>query len=140
MISILFSCDTHRYLKRTIGTELFDRNDHGPVKGLVETHWGGCIEDRRSYAAYAFVLSGAPISWNTRKQRTIALSSTKAKCMALSEAVKEAVYLQNLLNEFKLRELADITILGDNIEALKLAEKPHQSNTISYEIQVLLWI
>ncbi|KAF2891638.1 hypothetical protein ILUMI_14535 [Ignelater luminosus] len=45
-----------------------------------------------------FSLSGAAISWQARKQSCISLSSTEAEYVAITDASKEAVYLQGLLN------------------------------------------
>lgn len=80
-----------RYLKGTIDLGLYYGTNTSPIKGYVDADWGGCIEDRRSYTGFAFILGGSPISWDARKQRTVALSST--------EAAKECIYLQNLFAE-----------------------------------------
>lgn len=66
--------------------------------GYVDADWGNCLIDRRSYTGTAFVLSGA-ISWESRKQRTVALSSTEAEYMGLTDAAKEAVYLIGFLKK-----------------------------------------
>ena len=48
---------------------------------------------------YFYFDTFATISWGTKKQKTVALSSTEAEYMALLEGTKEAVYLQNFLQE-----------------------------------------
>lgn len=111
-----------RYLKGTIDIGLCYDASTSPIKGYVDADWGGCIEDRRSYTGYSFILGGSPISWDARKQRTVALSSTEAEYMALTEAAKESIYLRNFLTELHLNAIADITVFGDNMGALKLAE------------------
>lgn len=58
------------------------------------------------------------------KQRTVALSSTEAEFMAMTEAVKESLYLKRLFEELGLSDLANVTIYNDNLGALKLAENP----------------
>lgn len=78
--------------------------------------------DRRSFSGYAFKMSGAAVTWRSQKQRTVAMSSTEAEYISLSEAVKEALHLRSLLIEIKLDELTDITIYVDNQGALCLAE------------------
>ncbi|GBP75030.1 Retrovirus-related Pol polyprotein from transposon TNT 1-94 [Eumeta japonica] len=69
---------------------------HALAKGFVDADWGTNTIDRRSYTGVCFTLSGCVISWETRKQKTVALSSSEAEYMAITEACKEAVYLRNL--------------------------------------------
>ncbi|XP_071581029.1 uncharacterized protein [Temnothorax nylanderi] len=74
-----------RYLKGTLDLGLVYSPDVKPLKGYVDSDWGNCPDDRRSYSGYVFALSGSPISWDARKQRTVALSSTEAEYMALTD-------------------------------------------------------
>jgi hypothetical protein len=50
----------------------------------------------------AFLISGGAVSWSSKKQSLVALSSTKAEYMAAAAATKEAVWLRTLLGEFNL--------------------------------------
>lgn len=63
------------------------------LTGFVDAGWASCLDDRKSYTGYVFMLVGGPKSWESRKQKTVALSSTEVKYMALSGSTKEAVYL-----------------------------------------------
>lgn len=71
-----------------------------------------------------FRLSGSPISWDSRKQPTVALSTTEAEYIGLTECAKEAIYLRRFLEELGFPELTDITVFNDNVGALKLAQNP----------------
>lgn len=113
-----------RYLKGTTDLSLIYCKDEEEIKGYVDADWGGCIIDRRSYTGYTFILSGASISWESRKQRTVALSSTEAEYMALTCAAKEAIHLIGFMNELGFRELAKVVIFNDNQSAEKLAANP----------------
>ena len=92
-----------------------------PLFGVVDADWSANVIDRRSYSGYAFIFGGAPISWEARKQRTVALSSTEAEYMALSEATKEALYLRDILNNIGLINEC-VTLFNDNQGAMKLAQ------------------
>jgi hypothetical protein len=81
-----------------------------------------CEIDRRSYTGSTFILSGAAFSWESRKQRTVALSSTEAEYMALSDASKEAVFLIGYLKELGFQSLANVVVFNDNQGAGKLTE------------------
>jgi len=94
------------------------------IIGYSDADWGGCQHDRRSYTGYVFLMCGAAISWRSLKQRTVALSSTEAEYMALSETTKEAIYLKTTLSELGFNELTDINIFCDNRGAISLAENP----------------
>lgn len=111
-----------RYLRGTINHGLCFRYSKSPVTGYTDAEWGGCSYDRRSYTGYVFLISGAAISWKSQKQRTVALSSTEAEYMALSEATKESIYLQSVLVELGLVELSDVKLFCDNRGAISLAE------------------
>lgn len=113
-----------RYLKGTIDLGLCYSKRPEPLTAYVDSDWGNCPDDRRSYSGYVFVLSGCPISWDARKQRTVALSSTEAEYMALTEGTKESIYWTSLLQELGFHDLTDVKVHIDNLGALKLAENP----------------
>ncbi|GBO12995.1 Retrovirus-related Pol polyprotein from transposon TNT 1-94 [Araneus ventricosus] len=91
-----------RYLKKTINYGLVFELDDKVVYGYSDSDWGNSQEDRKSYSGYCFMLSNSVISWESRKQKTVALSSTESEYMALSDSCKEALYLQKLLPELDL--------------------------------------
>ncbi|XP_037958216.1 secreted RxLR effector protein 161-like [Teleopsis dalmanni] len=88
-----------RYLKGTSNYGLLYEKNNEELYGLVDADWGADLNDRRSYSGYAFIISGAAICWEARKQRTVALSSTESEYMAISEATKEALYLKAILDD-----------------------------------------
>nr|P0CV72.1 RecName: Full=Secreted RxLR effector protein 161; Flags: Precursor [Plasmopara viticola] len=95
-------CPTHwqalkrvlRYLQstQTYGLE-FTRAGTAKLVGYSDADWAGDVESRRSTSGYLFKLNGGCVSWRSKKQRTVALSSTEDEYMALSEATQEAVWL-----------------------------------------------
>ncbi|KAG5872373.1 hypothetical protein JTB14_018025 [Gonioctena quinquepunctata] len=66
-----------RYLKGTADSSLIFQRTGIPLTGFADANWGACIQDRRSYTGYIFKMAGAAVSWESRKQRTVALSSTE---------------------------------------------------------------
>lgn len=85
-----------RYLKGTLNVGLqFVKSDDGIV-GFADADWGSNIIDRKSYTGYVFKFSNNVISWEAKKQKCVALSSSEAEYMALSEASKEAIFLKKL--------------------------------------------
>jgi transposase InsO family protein len=127
-------CPTHwqalkrvlRYLQATPTHGLeFSRKDGFGVCGYSDADWAGDIESRRSTSGYAFMMNGGCISWRSKKQRTVALSSTEAEYMALSEATQEAVWLKVFLCELgEMKSDDPVKIYEDNQGSIALAKNP----------------
>lgn len=103
------------------------------IRGYCDSDWAGNLDNRSSTQGYIFGLTGThdlnPISWCSQLQKSTALSSTEAEYMALKEAIKEAIYLFNLLNWLNKNlswgyEIETPIVFEDNQGALKLAENP----------------
>jgi len=87
------------------------------IAGYSDSDWAGCLDSRHSTGAYNFLAGQLPVSWSSKKQATVALSSTEAVYMALTQATKEAIWLCFLLNEIldrQYKKLPSITIFADN--------------------------
>lgn len=71
------------------------------------------------------MLGKSPITWNSKKQPTVALSSTKAEYMSITEGAKEAIWLRRLFNELNIQSHQSSTpIFGDNQGSINLAHNP----------------
>ena len=66
------------------------------IHGFVDVYWIGDLDQRRSISGYVFNLFGGAVSWMSKKQYVVALSTTEAEYMAATHASKEAVWLQRL--------------------------------------------
>lgn len=115
-----------RYLRGTTDTKLtYHRGEHFNLNGYCDADWASDITDRRSVTGYVFVQQGGAISWSSKKQQTVALSTTEAEYMAMSAATQEAIWIRNMHNEvYGTRGLiGTINIHGDNKSALALSDK-----------------
>ena len=110
-----------RYLKGTSDRRLTFKKSGEPLTGYVDADWGNCSIDRHSYTGYAFILGSAAVSWKAQKQRSVALSSTEAEYVALTEAAKEATYLKGFLETLGYERLSRVNIFCDNQGATMLA-------------------
>jgi len=88
--------------------------------GYVDSDWGGCPDTRKSTGAYVFRLGGTAISWASKRQSSVALSSCEAEYMAACQASKEAVWLGNFLEELGIPREGALNIQTDSQSALQL--------------------
>lgn len=84
------------------------------LTGYTDADWAGDANDRRSVSGYIFILGSNIISWGSKKQPTVALSSMEAEYMALSYAAREAIWLRNLLGELGIVQEEPTQIYVDN--------------------------
>jgi len=81
-------------------------------------------EDLTSVSGYVFLMNGGAISWGSKKQTDVALSSTESEYIALADTTREAVWLCNLLKGLKYDQPKPIMIYGDNSGSLAIAKNP----------------
>ena len=80
-----------RYLKGTLDVKLCLGGMALTLKGYCDADWGGDVNSRRSTTRYVFFLGQGAISWSSKRQPTIALSTIEAEYMAASQSTKEAI-------------------------------------------------
>ena len=100
----------------------------GALQGFCDADYAGDVDSRRSTTGYVFVLNGGAISWSSRLQQTVAISTAEAEYMAAAHAVKEALWLRKLLADFGKAGNTAVQLWGDNQAALKLLKHPIASN------------
>ncbi|XP_036340281.1 secreted RxLR effector protein 161-like [Rhagoletis pomonella] len=111
-----------RYLKGTINKKLIFTGNHEDIKGFCDADWASDVDERKSMSGYVFTMQGAAISWSSKKQKTIALSSTEAEYMSLVSAVQEAIWLRRLERELQNNYNKPTLIFCDNKSAIQLAK------------------
>ena len=117
-------------------TNTYDLLRHLNLLGYVDSEYAGDISTRKSTGGYIFMIAGAPISWASRRQQIVTLSSTEAEYVALTEAAQEALWLKKILVELKLGMLNKIPLFNDNLGAAALAKNPeHRGRTKHIEVR-----
>ncbi|KAL7129290.1 hypothetical protein ABFS83_13G056000 [Erythranthe nasuta] len=116
---------TLRYMKGSaeIGL-LFKRNDRiegDALKGFVDSDYAGSIDTRKSLTGYVFTLFGTAVSWKSNLQSVVALSTTEAEYMAVTEAVKEAIWMIGMVQEFGI-EQKNVNVYCDNQSVIHLTK------------------
>lgn len=108
------------------GRQSSNRSSTG-LEGFCDSDYAGDVDSRRSTTGYVFTYNGTAISWNSKRQPTVAASTTEAEYMAAAAAAKEALWLKRLLQDFDV-QVPTVRMHIDNQGALKLIKNPVQSN------------
>jgi len=119
-----------RYLKGTIDLALCYRKSSPYLTGYSDANYA-TDPDRKSVSGYVFKLGGAAISWKSKKQELVTLSTMESEFVALNHAAKEAIWIKNLLAELSLpvessesEESSPVLIYEDNQSCIAAAENP----------------
>ena len=102
------------------------KNSNSDIIGDSDADWSGDLNDRKSTTGYHFKFegNGGAISWEVKKQATVALSSAEAEYQAMAAAVQETIYLRALLEDFGLAMKKPIDIGEDNQSCNKMCHNP----------------
>lgn len=129
-----------RYLKETITLGIVQENDladhrcedkYRPlgVVGYADNNYAGDPEDRKVVTGYCFFFGGAIVTWCSKQQRTVLTSTSKAEYIAVSQGAREAVWIQQFLNELLPDQaVREMRMLKDNKTSLTLTRDPESQN------------
>ncbi|PON33692.1 hypothetical protein PanWU01x14_350640, partial [Parasponia andersonii] len=112
-----------RYLRGTSNMSLcFKKSDMG-LQGYVDADMAGDVDGRKSTTGYVFTLGGTAVGWVSKLQKIVALSTTEAEYVAVTEASKELIWLQSFLEELG-QNYGKSTLHCDSQSAIHLAKNP----------------
>ena len=111
----------YAYLKYTRDLWLSFGTVKAEIEGFSDAD-GMSQQDRHAISGYVFMLNGGAVSWSSKRQDTISLSTTEAEYIALTHAAKEAIWFRNLLSELFGPIVEPILINSDNQSAIALAK------------------
>jgi hypothetical protein len=120
-----------RYIKGTISYGLkFSVQEQNPqLIGYSDADWAGDLDTRyTSTSGYVFQYGNGTVSWSSKRQSTVAKSSTEAEYVALSSATQEAIWLRRLMKDFGGQVDTATTIYEDNQGAIELAKNAKYHN------------
>ena len=110
--------------QRTLNFALKFSNDDSErqLYGFSDADWAGGIDTRRSTSGYVFKIANSTVSWCSKRQSSVAKSTTEAEHIALSLAVQEAIWLQRLLFDVGYEIDSPTTLYEDNQGAIELSK------------------
>nr|KYP66211.1 Retrovirus-related Pol polyprotein from transposon TNT 1-94 [Cajanus cajan] len=118
-----------RYFKGTMSSGiLFPQNntttDKIEVAGFTDADWGADKDDRRSTAGFVFFVEGAPISWSSKKESVVALSTCEVEYIVAAMCACQAAWLDKLLIELKQKRDEGVKLFIDNKSVISLSKNP----------------
>ena len=131
---------TKRILKYVAGTLQFGiwyTNTSGfKLQGYTDSDWASSLDDRRSTSGSVFTLGSGAITWNSKKQEIIALSTTKAEYVAATSSACQTIWLRRLIADFNQEQREATHIYCDNKSTISIARNPtHHGRTKHIDIR-----
>ena len=116
-----------RYLKGTPGRGvLYQKNGHLDLVAYTDAEWAGDRDDRKSTSGYFTLVGGNLVTWRSKKQKVVALSSAEAEFRGVAKGVTEVLWLRKLLTELGFMPMKSCVLYCDNQAAINISENPVQ--------------
>lgn len=109
-----------KYLKATVNYKLHFYYSDSNIIGYADSDFANDSADRKSVSGYCFKLFDNLISWTSKKQSIVTLSSTESEFVAICAASCELMYLKNLLIDLDIKIELPISLFEDNQSTIKL--------------------
>jgi hypothetical protein len=102
------------------------------VEASTDSDYAGDKEQRESVIGVAILVSGVPISWKSKGQPTVTLSSTKSEYVLFFETVREVKFISQVLESLQIEYKKPIWVNENNIGAIFLSENRNSSKTTKH--------
>ena len=127
------------YLSGTRNLWLTYSEESSPLEGYVDVD-GSMAEDRRAISGYVFLINGGAISWSSKQQEIVSLSTTESEYVVATHGGKEALWLRSLISEVFGTLTSPTTLFSDNQATIALPHD-HQYHPCTKHIDVCYhWI
>ena len=121
------------YIRNTLDYGLtYSRDSELFPTAYVDADHGGCRDTRRSTSGYVFTMAGGPVTWSSKRQATVSLSTVESEYVAMARATQQMVWMQNWLREVNIEPPLSGLIKGDNRGAIALSKNTKDHNKIKY--------
>lgn len=117
-----------RVLRYLTGTSHYNikyiKNKNDALAAYTDSDWAGDVDDRKSCTGNVIMLANGPISWKSKKQASVALSTMEAEYAALAEMSREIIYVKRLLTYMGFEKFVkdSINVYCDNQSAIELSK------------------
>eukprot|EP00253_Pinus_taeda_P007207 PITA_07207 len=118
--------EAKRILRYVKGTKrfgiLYTVSEHSDLVGYTDSDWAGSVDDRKSTSGYVFHMGSGAISWASKKQSIVALSTSEAEYVAATAAACQAVWMRRMLRSLGQEQAKATVIFCDNSSAIALSK------------------
>jgi hypothetical protein len=95
--------------------------------GYSNAHWAGCKIDRKSTSGTCQFLGRSLVSWASKKQNSVALSTTEAEYIAVGHCCAQLLWMRQAIRDYGYK-LSKVPLLCDNESAIRMADNPVEDN------------
>ena len=114
-----------RYLKGTVDFGLwYPKGNDLTLIAYSDADWAGCVDDRKSTSGTAFFLGGCLVSWSSKKQSSVSLSTAEAEYIAAAACCTQILWMKQTLQDIHVTCNEPIPILCDNTSAISISKNP----------------
>jgi hypothetical protein len=114
-----------RYLKGTMDYGLwYPRNQNFQLSVYLDVDWANCVDERKSTSGGAFFLGDSLVSWLSKKQGFVFLSTTEAEYIATATCYTQVLWMIQTLADLEVKYIAPISIHCDNTSAINVSKNP----------------
>ena len=94
------------------------------IQAFTDADWAGSIDDRKSTSGATFYLGGCLISWLSKKQTSISLSTMEAEYITAEACCTQVLWMKQTLQDLQVQFNEAIPILYDNTSAINISNNP----------------
>ena len=114
-----------RYVKGTSSFGMFYRKGGDEeLFGYTDIDYAGDQDDRKSTSGYVFMINSSAVSWSSKKQPVVTLSTTEAEFIAAASSACQVVWLRRILKSLSHVQYDSTVVYCDNISTIKLSKNP----------------
>jgi hypothetical protein len=121
------------YIKNTLDYGLtYSHDSNLSPHAFVDADYGGCRDTHRSTSGYVFLMAGAPVTWSSKRQTTVTLSTIEAEYVVMSWCAQQMVWMHNWLSEVEVAYSVPGQISGDNRGAIALTKNTKDHGKVKH--------
>ncbi|KAI5345722.1 hypothetical protein L3X38_013599 [Prunus dulcis] len=114
-----------RYVQGTKGYGIkYTQEKESILVGFTDSDWAGAIDDRRSTSGHVFFLGSRVISWSSKKQSTMALSTAAVEYILATSTACEAVWIRRILADLRQEQNTPTNLYCDNMSTIVMTKNP----------------
>ncbi|KAI3474406.1 hypothetical protein Pfo_029267 [Paulownia fortunei] len=114
-----------RYLQGTSNYGImYKKGERSDLFGFTDSDYARDPDDRKNTSGYVFMMGSGAVSWSSKKQSIVTLSTTEAEFIAAAACACQAIWLRKILKEVNFKQEAPTLIYCDNSSTIKLSKNP----------------